>query len=83
MVTQYMKNEDIVAEFRRDWSSNLFDRIVGIMNDAKYRKYILRNVKDNQRVYFKPIELKENGNTYILHINTKGRQTLRRTDCCF
>ena len=36
MVTPYMKNEDIAAEFRRDWNSNLFDRIVGIMNDAKY-----------------------------------------------
>ena len=44
MVTAYMKNEDIAAEFRRDWNSNLFDRIVGIMNDAKYRKYILKNV---------------------------------------
>lgn len=32
MVTPYMKNEDIVAEFRRDWSSNLFDRIVNTKN---------------------------------------------------
>ena len=83
MVTPYMKNEDIVAEFRRDWKSNLFDRIVGIMNDAKYRKYILKNVKDNQRVYFKPIELKENGNKYILHINTKGRSDFKKNGLLF
>ena len=44
MVTPYMKNEDIVVEFRRDWSSNLFD-----VYD------ILHNIEVKEQGIYKPI----------------------------
>ena len=83
MNKKLLTNEELVAEFRHDWFSNLRDRCYGIMSDPKYRKYILNNVKNNQRHYFKPVKLEENGNTYILQIDTKGRSDYKKNGLLF
>lgn len=83
MNKKLLTNEELVAEFRHDWFSNLRDRCYGIMSDPKYRKYILNNVKNHQRHYFKPVKLEENGNTYILQIDTKGRSDYKKNGLLF
>ena len=83
MAKKLLTNEELVAEFRHDWFSNLRDRCYGIMSDPKYRKYILKNVKNDQRHYFKPVKLEENGNTYILQIDTKGRSDYKKNGLLF
>ena len=50
----------IQRSFNRNTSSNLFDRIGKILEEPKYRKFILKNVKDNQEYYFKPVDIKIN-----------------------
>lgn len=83
MNKKLLTNEELVAEFRHDWFSNLRDRCYGIISDPKYRKYILNNVKNDQRHYFKPVKLEENGNTYILQIDTKGRSDYKKNGLLF
>ena len=49
------------------------------MNDSKYRRYMLKEAKDNVPVFFKPIELtSKRGNKYILQINSKGRSDYKK-----
>ena len=83
MAKKLLTNEELVAEFRHDWKTNLWDRCYGTMSDPKYRKYILKNVKNDQRHYFKPVKLEENGNTYILQIDTKGRSDYKKNGLLF
>ena len=83
MNKKLLTNEELVVDFKHDWFSNLRDRCYGIMSDPKYRKYILNNVKNNQRHYFKPVKLEENGNTYILQIDTKGRSDYKKNGLLF
>ena len=48
MITEKMSYEEIAKEFKIDWDSNLADRLEKIMSDSSYRKYILKNIKDEQ-----------------------------------
>ena len=78
MITDNMNYSEIANEFKYDWSNNLFDRIGEILEEPKYRKFILKNVKDNQEYYFKPVDIKINGNNYILQISTVGRSEFKK-----
>ena len=78
MITEKMSHEEIAKEFKNDWNSNLADRLEKIMSDSKYRKYILKNIKDEQDYYFKPVDLKVNGNNYVLQLSTGGRSEYKK-----
>ena len=62
MITEKMSYEEIAKEFKIDWDSNLADRLEKIMSNSKYRKHILKNIKDEQDYYFNPVDLKVNDN---------------------
>lgn len=78
MITDNMSYSEIANEFKSDWSNYLSDRIPEIMETPKYRKFVLKNVKDEQECYFKPVEIKVNGNNYILQISTVGRSEFKK-----
>ena len=78
MITEKMSYEEIAKEFKIDWDSNLADRLEKIMSDSSYRKYILKNIKDEQDFYFKPVDLKVNGNNYVAQLSTRGRSEYKR-----
>ena len=78
MITEKMSYEEIAKEFKIDWDSNLADRLEKIMSDSSYRKYILKNIKDEQDFYFKPVDLKVNGNNYVAQLSTRGRSEYKK-----
>ena len=78
MITDNMNYSEIANEFKYDWNNNLFNRIGEILEEPKYRKFILKNVKDNQEYYFNPVDIKTNGNNYILQISTVGRSEFKK-----
>lgn len=78
MITDNMSYSEIANEFKSDWSNYLSDRIPEIMENPKYRKFVLKNVKDEQECYFKPVDIKVNGNNYILQISTVGRSEFKK-----
>jgi hypothetical protein len=78
MITDNMSYSEIANEFKSDWSNYLSDRIPEIMETPKYRKFVLKNVKDEQECYFKPVDIKVNGNNYILQISTVGRSEFKK-----
>lgn len=78
MITDNMSYSEIANEFKSDWNNYLSDRIPEILEEPKYRKFILKNVKDNQEYYFKPVDIKTNGNNYILQISTVGRSEFKK-----
>lgn len=80
MVVDSMTYEEIVAEFKYDWRNYFPSVLQRIMEDNKYRRYMLKEAKDNIPVYFKPIELTcKRGNKYILQINSKGRTDYKKS----
>ena len=78
MITEKMSYEEIAKEFKIDWDSNLADRLEKIMSDTSYGKYILKNIKDEQDFYFKPVDLKVNGNNYVLNLAQGGVLNIKR-----
>ena len=78
MITEKMSYEEIAKEFKIDWDSNLADRLEKIMSDSSYRKYILKNIKDEQDFYFKPVDLKVNGKNYVAQLSTRGRSEYKK-----
>ncbi len=79
MITEKMSYEEIAKEFKNDWNSNLADRLEKIMSDSKYRKYILKNIKDEQDYYFKPVDLKVNDNNYVLQLSIGSRSEYKKS----
>ena len=55
MIVDSMTYEEVVAEFRYDWKNYLTDIIQRHIEDNKYRRFILKQTKDNIPVNFKPI----------------------------
>ena len=78
MITEKMSYEEIAYEFKFEWDFTLAYRLKEIMNDPKYRKYILKNIKDEQDFYFKPVDLKVNGNNYVAQLSTGGRSEYKK-----
>ena len=79
MITDNMSYSEIANEFKSDWSNYLSDRIPEIMSDSKYRKYILKNIKDEQDYYFKPVDLKVNDNNYVLQLSIGSRSEYKKS----
>lgn len=79
MIVDSMTYEEVVAEFRYDWKNYLTDIIQRHIEDNKYRRFVLKQTKDNIPVNFKPITLtSKRGNKYILQINSKGRSDFKK-----
>lgn len=79
MIVESMTYNDIIAEYNKDWYSELEDKVNRITTDNKYRRYIIKNLKDEKHVYFKPIFLtSKRGNKYVLHISTKGLSDFKK-----
>lgn len=84
MIVDTMSYEEIVAEFKKDWETYFPSVIERHLNDNKYRRYMLKQAKDDVPVFFKPIHLTSTrGNKYILHINSKGRTDYKRKGFLF
>lgn len=84
MIVDSMTYEEIISEFKKDWENYFPNVLPRFMNDSKYRRYMLKEAKDNVPVFFKPIELTSNrGNKYILQINSKGRSDYKRGGLMF
>lgn len=84
MIVDSMTYEEIISEFKKDWRNYFPNVLPGFMNNNKYRRYMLKEAKDNVPVFFKPIELTSNrGNKYILQINSKGRSDYKRSGLLF
>ena len=84
MIVDSMSYEEIVAEFKKDWHSYFPNVLPQIMEDKKYRRYMLKQTKDNVRVYFKPIELtSKRGNKYILQLSSKGKSDYKKSGLLF
>ena len=80
MIVDSMTYEEIVAEFKHDWRNYFPFVLSNFLDDNRYRRYMLKEAKDNVPVYFKPIELtSKRGNKYILQINSKGRTDYKRS----
>ena len=84
MIVDSMTYEEIISEFKKDWGNYFPNVLPRFMNDSKYRRYMLKEAKDNVPVFFKPIELtSKRGNKYILQINSKGRSDYKRGGLMF
>lgn len=84
MVVDTMSYEEIVAEFNKDWINYFPDVIDRHLNDNKYRRFMLKQAKDDIPVSFKPISIKSpRGNTYILQINSKGKSDYKKNGFLF
>lgn len=84
MIVESMTYEEIIAEYNKDWFSELGDKVLHIMSDNKYRRYIIKNLREEKHVYFKPIFItSRRGNNYILHISTKGLADFKKNDLMF
>lgn len=57
MIVDSMTYEEVVAEFKKDWHSYFLNTINNCCKDNKYRRYMLKEGKDNVPVFFKPLEL--------------------------
>ena len=84
MIVDSMSYEEVVAEFRKDWKNYFPNIIPKHLDDNKYRRYMLKQVKDDVPVFFKPIYItSDRGNKYILQINSKGRSDYKRNGLLF
>lgn len=84
MIVDSMTYEEVVAEFKNDWRNYLPDVLPHIMNDNKYRRYMLKQAKDNVPVFFKPVEItSKRGNKYILQVNSKGKSDFKKNGLLF
>lgn len=80
MIVDSMTYEEVVAEFKKDWRNYFPNMLQKCFNDNRYRRYMLKEAKDNEPVFFKPIELTSpRGNKYILQINSKGRSDFKKS----
>lgn len=86
MVVESMNYEEIVAEYNKDWYSEIAEKVACIIsnNNQKYRRYIMQNLRSEQHFYFKPIFLtSKRGNNYVLHISTRGWADYKKNNVLF
>lgn len=79
-----MNHKEIIAEYNKDWFSELRDKVEQTLSNNKYRKYIIKNLKNKKHFYFKPIFItSKRGNKYILQIATKGLKDFKKNGLMF
>lgn len=84
MIVDSMTYKEIIAEFNKDWKDYFPSILERKIDDNRYRRYMLKEAKDNVPVFFKPIELtSKRGNKYILQVNSKGRSDYKRYGLLF
>ena len=85
MIVDSMTYQEIAAEVKKDYHSYIeFRKDMAFGMLSKYRRYMLKEAKDNQQVFFKPINFTTpSGNTYVIQYNSKGRSDYKRNPLLF
>ena len=84
MVVESMDYKEIIQEYKKDFKEDLVYKITKYLDEGKYKRFILQNVKSETHYYFKPIFLtSKRGNKYVLHISTRGWKDFKKNGLLF
>lgn len=86
MVVESMNHKEIIAEYDKDWKSEMELKVENILVNTNntYRRYIMKNLRNEQFFFFKPIFLTSSrGNKYVLQISTRGWADFKKNNLLF
>ena len=85
MIVDSMGYEEIAAEFQSDYKSEIEPKLfVTFGMEAKYRRYLMKEAKNDELIFFKPIKLtSKKGNNYIIQYYCEGWAGYKRNNLIY